>query len=361
MSYRQRVLSIVLLGALLLSMSLIRPAIAHDRRDLSANLLINGDFEQLPFYGPLRPNHYVAGGWYRWWVHGTILPEFDDVKGDRVGKQFDGDHAQIYHKWGATYTAGIYQVVDGLMPCRPYRLTMHVQNRSLPGVHPHARIGLDPYGADLTTGDSLDDRGAVLDTAPLDRAVWSREQEALFQWEELAVSAEPRGDKLTAILYASPVRSSSDAPHYYDTYWDAGALIQTTYESGRLPAPTQPTTGFIHNVSYGTNAGLLNIRWDLSEPATTQVWYGVAAPSIVSPTIISSHTVYLPMISRFTLNYPNATQLHFYAEGTQTETIRDVASGQIISWIVLARRLAGDVCVTEYAGPYRVQMPDSLP
>ncbi|MCX7949984.1 MAG: hypothetical protein N2509_07710, partial [Treponemataceae bacterium] len=114
------------------------------------NLLINGNFDELPFYWR-PPNHFIAGGWARWWIDGTVLPEFDDVRTQRP--YYDGGHAQVYFKWGHTYEAGIYQVVSGLTPCVPYRFTMWARNHSLPGVLPHARIGLDPEGTQLTPDD----------------------------------------------------------------------------------------------------------------------------------------------------------------------------------------------------------------
>ncbi|MCS7179721.1 MAG: hypothetical protein N0A03_10760, partial [Anaerolineae bacterium] len=48
------------------------------------NLLVNGNFDDpaYPFYWRY-PNHFVAGGWIRWWIHGTVLPEYDDARAQR--------------------------------------------------------------------------------------------------------------------------------------------------------------------------------------------------------------------------------------------------------------------------------------
>ncbi|MGC9521874.1 MAG: hypothetical protein ACP5HG_08340 [Anaerolineae bacterium] len=332
-------------------------ATAHNVASLSENLLVNGNFDELPFYGSISPNHYIAGGWYRWWIEGegTEIPEFDDVDkpdGGRRDIHVDGTHAQVYHKYGPSYTAGIYQVVEGLTPCRPYELTMYARNHSLPGVQPHARIGLDPFGAHLNTGEDLDERGAVFDTAPLDRAVWSREQTSLFVWEQLSVTAEPRGDKLTVILFASP-EPGSDADHYYDTFWDAGALRPTTYEDDRLPTPAQPTSGFIHDVTWVSNTDSLTISWKLTTPAITQISYGVSTPSVITPTIPLTHTAYLPLISG---PPPKYTPVDFDNGVSRVMTIPDLRPGQIVSWTILARRLDGDTCVTEYAGPFEAKL-----
>ena len=115
---------------------------------------------------------------------------------------------------------------------------MWARNHSLAGALPHAKIGLDPQGTDLTPD------GAVKNGLP-PYTVWSPEQTALEVWEQLAVETESWGNSMTAILYAAP-RPGSAAVHYFDTYWDAGALTQGSYPNGRLPDPASGTpTGLI--------------------------------------------------------------------------------------------------------------------
>jgi hypothetical protein len=36
-----------------------------------SNLLTNGNFDELPFDW-FSPNHYVAGGWYRWLIDSLV-------------------------------------------------------------------------------------------------------------------------------------------------------------------------------------------------------------------------------------------------------------------------------------------------
>ncbi|MGC9396819.1 MAG: hypothetical protein ACP5J4_18395 [Anaerolineae bacterium] len=321
---------------------------------LSDNLLINGNFDELAFYWAY-PNHYIAGGWERWWIHGTIMPEFDDIRGGRANTYVDGSHAQVYFKWGNTYTAGIFQVVDGLTPCRPYELTMHARTHTLEGAFPHTRIGLDPVGAQLTSA------GAVHDSTPLHRAVWSREQTALFTWEELSVTAEPLRNSLTAILYAAPVPGSS-AVHYYDTYWDAGALRESMYPDGRLPGPVQPSGGFIYSVSPMTSSSSLTVTWNVDDISGTQVWYKVVPPPTppapITSTFQISFSTYLPLVSRgIPFDFPQQTALEYTTGVTHSATIADVPSGYSVYYIVVARRSRNGACVTEYAGPYSVKMP----
>ena len=337
---------LVLLG---IGYRVTRPAEA-----LSDNLLVNGNFDEVPFYWAY-PNHFVAGGWDRWWIHGTVLPEYDDVKGVRESIYVDGGHAQVYFKWGNAYTAGIFQVVNGLTPCRPYEFTMHARTHSLAGMRPGSRIGLDPVGAQLTPD------GAVHDQTPLYRTIWSREQTALFVWEKLSVTAEPLGNSLTPILYASPT-PGSDAIHYYDTFWDAGALRASTYADGRLPNPLQPTDGFIQGVNPITSSTSLTVNWNLDDVSGTQVWYNIvpppAPPVPITSTFQINFSAYLPIAARsIPFNFPQQTALEYTIAAAHSATIADVPAGHTVYYIVVARRLRGGACVTEYAGPYSVKMP----
>jgi len=351
---RRYILFFLVLCGLLVSLgigySVIQPAEA-----LSDNLLVNGNFDELPFYWAY-PNHFVAGGWDRWWIHGTVLPEYDDVKGVRANYYIDGGHAQVYFKWGNTYTAGIFQVVDSLTPCRLYELTMYARTNSLDQAHPGTRIGLDPLGEQLT------DDGAVHpdEQVRLQRAVWSREQTAIGVWEELSVTAEPLGTSLTAILYASPSPGSPDI-HYYDTFWDAGALRLSSYPDGRLPGPTQLTTSFIYDITPITSSTSLTINWNLGDIAGTQVWYNVVPPPTppapITATFQINFSAYLPLVSRgIPFDFPQQTTLE-YATGTAySATIAGLSPDDTVFYIVVARRLVGNTCVTEYAGPYMAKL-----
>lgn len=342
--------SLVMLG---IGYSVLRPAEA-----LSGSLLVNGTFDDLPFDW-FYPNHFVARGWHRWWIHGTVLPEYDDVAkpgGVREHIYVDGGHAQVYFKWGSSYTAGIFQVVDDLTPCRPYELTMHARTHSLPGAHPGSRIGLDPLGEELTPDGAVHPH----QQARLHRAAWSREQTILGVWEELSVTAEPLGDSLTAILYASPVPGSSEV-HYFDTFWDAGALRPVPYPGGRLPGPMQGTSGFINNVNPITSPTSLTINWNLSGAAGTQVWYNVVTPppppTPITSTIQFNFPIYLPLVQRaIPFTFPQQTTLEYTAGTAHSATIPDLSSGQSVHFIVVARRLHGGTCITEYAGPYSVEI-----
>ena len=325
------------------------PAPPIETQSFTPNLLVNGNFDDpaYPFYWRY-PNHFVAGGWIRWWIHETVLPEYDDARDKRP--YYDGGHAQVYFKWGHTYEAGIYQVVTGLSPCTPYRFTMWARNHSLEGVLPHARIGLDPQGTQLTPND--DDCAVKTGLPP--QTVWSREQTALLIWEELSVEAEPLGSRLTAILYAHPEPPPYGGPYYYDTIWDAGRLITGTYPGGRLPEPTSWTpSGFITNIVTSTVLNTLVIEWDTLAPASTQVWYEILPPpsSPISPT--GAFTVYLPLVMRApTFTY--ATPLDVTPVTHHRAVIAGLQDGQTVRFVALSRRLLDGSCVTEVSAPIEV-------
>jgi len=313
-----------------------------------ANLLKNGGMEP-PYYWAY-PNHFVAHDWIRWWIHLTILPEYDLTRIQRP--HLEGEQAQVYFKWGATYTAGLYQVVTGLTPCTPYRFTMWARNHSLPGVKPHARIGLDPQGTQLTDGPN---EGAVL--ALPSSTLWSSEQMALGVWEELAVEAEPVGDRLTAILYAAPEYRPEGGMHYFDTFWDAGTLSSTVYPDNRLPIPQSSVpSGFITNVITSTVLDSLIIEWDTPEPASTQVWYKFITATVpVTPT--GPFTVYLPLvIQQGPPNYPLATAVDTTPVAHHRVVIRGLREDDRIEFIALSRRPLTNTCTTEVSAPFQATM-----
>jgi len=324
----------------------------------AGNLLVNGGMDDLPFYW-MYPNHHVAGAWNRWWIHLTMLPEYDDVRFSRPSHE--GDHAQVYFKWfakGDEYHAGIYQVVDDLMPCIPYRFTMWARNHTLEGVKPHARIGLDTQGTQLTSGP---EEGAVLSLPA--SVVWSAEQVNLFVWEQLTVEAEPSGARLTAITYAHPELPEVGPLEYYaDTYWDTGRLEQISFAGGRLPAaPSATATDFVSTPSASASGDSITVQWSLAAPAPTQVWYRVIPPSSPS-TIIGPwpYQVYLPVVQHHIppAGYTQITELQVNQQQTQYEaTITGLQSGDTVHGIIVVRRPVQGACTTQVSVPFGVTIP----
>ncbi|MGB9890465.1 MAG: hypothetical protein ACPLTQ_12485, partial [Anaerolineae bacterium] len=331
------------------------PAPPLNAQSVTPNLLVNGNFDDpaYPFYWRY-PNHFVAGGWIRWWIHGSVLPEYDDARAQRP--YYDGGHAQVYFKWGDTYEAGIYQVVSGLTPCTPYRFTMWARNHSLEGSLPHARIGLDPEGTQLTPSD--DDCAVKTGLPP--KTVWSREQTALFTWEELSVEAEPLGTRLTAILYAHPEPPNDGRTYYFDTIWDAGRLITGTYPGGRMPDPVSwIPSDFITNIVTTTVLNTLVIEWDTQDLASTQVWYTIISPT-APISFTGAFTVYLPLVMKAP-QYDYATPVDVTPVTHHRAVIGGLQNGQTVRFVVLSRRLSDGACVTEVSAPIEVTITDIPP
>lgn len=294
------------------------------------NLLVNPGMEDGFYWEP--PNHFVANGWLRWWV-GNGIPEYDDVRAWRPWR-YDGEHAQVYFRWGVPYTAGIYQKVN-VRPCTYYRFTMYGRNHSGEGINHHAKIGIDPLGRDY---------GLYMSSLPGD-VVWSPEKTYFYTWGLHEVEAESRSDWITVITYVSP--DSQYTP--YDTFWDAGTLTELPPPPGRLPEPSDWTpTAFIGDIKAYFQDNDLIIEWKTAGPATSQIWYDVK----YTPLWSYKWHVYLPLVmsAQHEIVIPDLPQYTPADTSDRTEH-RAVIEGlywyQQVTFVVLARHLVGGECVTE--------------
>jgi len=307
------------------------------------NLLENSNMEQ-GFYWKY-PNHYVANEWHRWWV-GEDIPEYDDVRAWRP-ERYDGNHAQIYFRWGRSYTAGIYQRV-AVRPCTYYQFSMYGRNHSVGDkVNHHAKIGIDPLGREY---------GLYMPSLPSD-IVWSPEQTFYYTWGQHTVVAESYSDYITAIAYVSP----DNVYTTYDTFWDAGALIELPPSPGQLSAPPDwDSSDFITSVVSRTQPGQLIIEWDTVEPASAQIWYQVRSPApVITSPITPTGTllfpyVYLPMVVNLRtsdpLLYPMYTPLDRSSLTHHQVTIDDLTNRQIVEFVILARHPENGACRTLSSG-----------
>jgi hypothetical protein len=321
----------------------------------AGNLLLNGSFED-GFYKKY-PNHYVAHNWLRWWIDGSNLPEYDDTRDARP--HYDGNKAQVQFIWGKLYEAGIYQVVGNVNPCSYYQLNAYLRNHSVEDALPHARIGIDPTGTQLTEGPSS---GAVDYGLPW-RTVWSAEQTHLFTWEQFSVATEAQNTQITAIFYArpQPVRNQT---HYFDTYWDAASLYALPYPGERLPNPTNdaPTTA-IANLTTNLVSGTLTVTWETASPAHSQLWYNVISPTVpITPSATMTYTSYMPIIAlhRPPAGYREETPLNAATPTTQhAATITNLPAGGKIEFFAVARQLEGDYCQTRISDKALLDIGDS--
>jgi len=293
------------------------------------------------------PNHYTAPEWGRWWIDGSVLPEFDRTRNSEP--YIEGDRAQRMHKWGSVFVSGIYQVAT-VTPCTNYQLGGWVRSDSVTGAHPNTRIGLDPTGTQLTKSQSS---GAVQSLPALTR--WSATGTQLFTWEQFTAEAEAYGDRMTAILYAAPQPGSSQT-HYYAIYFDAFSLTEIPFPDDRLPAPSSWTpTGFISNLTTNYAGGALTIEWDTTSEASTQVWYSIEDPSEpVTSTTSYTYTTYLPIISNFRPPTAYMTTLDTTPALHHQAVITGLESSQYVTFIALSRRPTGTSCTTEPSELVRV-------
>lgn len=323
----------------------------------NGNVLVNGDFEDSGFNW-FYPNHFLAPGWYRWWINNppaTMIPEYDDNRRENRWPPFNGVHGQVYFKWGSNYHAGIYQVVENLTPCVPYEFYMHVNSRGNAGTQPHARIGLDPQGTQITLDHVHNDLiGGQM--PPL--TTWSPEQTELSVWERLSTTAEPLGTRMTAITFANPFFVGAQTP-WYDTWWDTGALQQVSFPGDKLPEPASLDSPYINTVQHSIIGDTLNLSWNTTVPASTQVWYyleQVSAP--VTPTVTLTPTVFIPLVMRSvpwqitTLNSTPTTTHNVSIAGMAT-----LQSGDKVVVRLLSRRPGPTACVTEGYGDIEIVKP----
>ena len=356
------------MSILVLWSALQSPEVLHSAESILApvtqgsgetNLLLNPSFEE-NFYWQY-PNHYVAKDWNRWWIHGSSLPEYTDSSAHSFRPHYDGERAQAWHVWGRTYTAGIYQVTHHANPCTLYQLSAWTQNHSLDDALPHARVGLDPEGTQLTPSS---DSGAVLSLPP--RTAWSREQETLYAWENLTVTTEALDDKLTAIFYTSPERGSRNSTYFFDSMWDAASLIPVDFPDGRLPVPeASEDPSFIYNVTTEMKLNTLVIEWDTMAPASTQVLYEIHKPTaVITSGSGYTSTVYIPIVSkapRHPSTYELATSLDPEPVLHHRSVIGNLEdeSTLTISFVPLSRYRKGSGCITEMqtAGTVTVKIP----
>ncbi|MBN2005625.1 MAG: hypothetical protein JXA21_19865 [Anaerolineae bacterium] len=354
-----------LVAPLLIVMALLlhmpkSPAIARQSPNtIGENLLVNGDFEieDPSTYGFVwyPPNHYLALYWYRWWVNEwpSQIPEYDDMRPGGRWPPYSGKHAQVYFKWGARYEAGIYQVVENITPCMPHEFSMYVFSSGNPGTEPRAKIGLDPQGTKITQHDHV--HNDLLGWPPYMQ--WSAWSTAFRSWDRLAVTTESLGTQMTAVAYANPSYSGSNIP-FYDTWWDYGSLYQLNFPSGKLPEPASWTSLYLSNVAAQRIGDQLNVTWNSTMPASTQVWYTVQKYyEPVTPTVPLSYTVYLPLVAysrpvQITTLDPNPVTSH-----SVTISLTGLNSKDSIKYWVLSRRPDVSVCVTEGHGPFEYVIP----
>lgn len=334
----------------------------------SGNLLTNGDMNGAgglyPFYW--RPtNHYVAGMWYEWF-NTYAIPEFIDggipyhnvcyppPPPGQTCESMDND-SQGYIRWGAPYTAGIYQPV-AVTPCVLYTFQIYNNNQEY-GYQ--TKVGINPTGEGLPPFDPSEwadypdncppdyhsecpNPGIQSDAQLPSNIVWSPTHN-VKDWTLESVTAEAASTTITVWTYAAaggPLVSRS-------TYWDEASLTQVPFSGDRLPSPSGSASGFITHVVTRTVLDNLVIEWDTADDASTQVWYSlITATAPITPA--GPHLVYLPIVIRQGgFDYDYATPLDVTPRTHHVAAIQGVQNGDRIDFVALSRRPAGAACRTE--------------
>ena len=347
-------------------------ATALQIESVGGNRLINGDFDQLPFYW--RPtNHYVAGMWFEWWVDGTTIAEYIDGGGkyhnecypmpaggkcrnDDTG-EYNSSQGYILYKVDH-FKAGIYQPVENLERCTLYRFEMYNRNDT---DRYGAQVAIEPGGWVITRLSTTNLKNCPPDGQSVcpypridaehdfpDTIIWSEPSyHEAYTWAPLSVTAEAIADKISVWTYAAPDDSSVSQ----STYWDYGSLVQMPFPDGKLPAPSLWTpSGYVQIIDAPEFiTPTLTIEWTTSDPSSTQIFYSIT-PSVITPTDSMTHTVFMPMIHQ-----PDRQP---YLDTTPTTshqaTITGLKVGDVVKFIALSRRVLGTSCATETSLPYGI-------
>ncbi len=210
---------------------LAQPALAAPA--LQANLLQNPGFEDpfVPFQGDTT--RMVANGWSAWNVpqrtgdegFRNLKPEYQPASASNPARVLEGSNAQEYFSFFATHTGGLFQQVT--VPAGSsleFSAFVYVwsssgddPNRSTDPGRVQVQVGIDPNGG--TDGES-------------DRIIWSLPLEFYDQYQQIRVSAQNVGSRVTVF-----VRTSFDLPQKNNNiYVDQAALVVTA-----APATSTPT------------------------------------------------------------------------------------------------------------------------
>jgi hypothetical protein len=233
--------------------------------------------------------------------------------------------------------------------------------------HYHPKVGIDPTGWVLPAyvppdGDSLPwncppDGHSKCPNPGLDSLsefpstlVWGPTfDHAGYAWAKGSVEAEARASTISVWTYTAPAVSGS-----MSSYWDYLSLTQVAFPNNRLPEPSSWNSTFVTGVTSTTGTSTLTVHWHTSSAASTQVWYDHAMP--VSISVSSAYTMYMPIA--YSNGVPShATTLDTTPVTSHSAVISGLTDGEIVTFMVLSRRVSGNSCVTEGRGPYTVTLP----
>jgi len=220
-----------------------------------ANLLVNPGFEPFttpegqfdyPLFVTPEGGGHVAEGWTPWWYwhldedifKNYIVPEFDIAPVNRDPfRVHSGNAAQQIFRPSAMWKAGVYQVVT--VPhhaklafsiyghawagfCKPVEGGIDCGDNHDSyygdGANPAImRVGIDPYGGSDWSSPNI---------------VWSQDYNIHDHYEQLVVSAQAQGSRVTVFTYTTFVFPAV----INNVYWDDAALVLTTGATPTAPS-----------------------------------------------------------------------------------------------------------------------------
>jgi hypothetical protein len=200
------------------------------------NLLVNGDFEG-EYPRPEGDLFRVAEGWNAWYLDAADdchdgQPTFEPSIDIEI-RNHSGSQAQQIGIRGATFTGGVFQVVEGVEPDQNYEFSVwghvlyanDVSALESLGPDPRMKIGIDSAGG----------TNPYADTVRWSEVNWEFDQHFLF-----SVVGKATGSELTVFTYSTqPECLGSNF-----TFWDDAQLVLSTLPETSAEIPGNPTDRF---------------------------------------------------------------------------------------------------------------------
>lgn len=215
----------LLLTVILGTLTLVPAALGAPPSQDAQNLLTNGDFEEA---APTEGNLFRSGpGWKAWYLDAPSecydqSPEFELSVGIPERNQSGNQALQIGVRDG-TYTAGIYEKVDGVTEGQAYKFSIwgHVlyatsaTATTSDGPDPRMKVGIDPKGGINPFASSVR---------------WSEVDWEFDTYYQFSVVATAEKDTITVFTYVT----QPDCLASNFTFWDDAQLVAT--EEAETPA-----------------------------------------------------------------------------------------------------------------------------
>ena len=200
------------------------------------NLLTDPGFEG-QFAGFERGDFTFPAPWQGWWTDSPSNTEWMNIAPNAYphpgGFKRSGAQSQSVSRGSGTFTAAVFQVVNGIPEGARLRASVWVFIENVNEAQPQVRIGIgDNTGSNV--GGNI---------------TWSPWMKTIQSWQQMSVEAVVSGGSATVYLYANQAWPNDPNAVYYD---DASLVLLGTGEApttggggttgGQNPVPVVPTT-----------------------------------------------------------------------------------------------------------------------